>query len=92
MNSFEGFIGGQEGANVIHVMNNTCLVCDKPCKTNFIALGAPYLGCCHYKCAPFFNFNGDYPHQLPVSEYKKLRRSSDGSTNHVMRRHSFYQY
>lgn len=55
--------------NYVRVARARCLVCEETCTTNFRALGAPYHGLVHERCAPLFEYNGIYPHPLPLSQY-----------------------
>lgn len=45
------------------------------------AVGAPYHGLLHLRCAPYFPFDGRYPHQMPMIYYDPpphpLRTSQD---------------
>lgn len=54
------------------VMTPLCLLCHKKIKTSdgmFYALVKPYYGVLHRHCAPFFSWNGEWPHAQPYVYY-----------------------
>ena len=56
------------------LMECVCVFCKRPITKEegmFIGLGPPYYCCLHKWCAPFFKFNGDWPHPMPMSFYNK---------------------
>lgn len=65
--------------NTITVLHNECLVCHKSCTVNFLALGEPYMASVHRSCAPFFDFDGNYPHPYPVATYLNVQQRRTGS-------------
>lgn len=75
--------------NTITVLHNECLVCHKPCTVNFLALGEPYMAAVHRSCAPFFDYDGHYPHPYPVSAYLNVStrtKSPEKQINRMRRR------
>jgi hypothetical protein len=54
---------------MMDIMTPFCICCNAQIEGPFIAVGAPYHGCLHAACAPYFPFDGHYPHALPVSAY-----------------------
>jgi hypothetical protein len=58
-------------------MNSQCVHCKKtitPEEGAFFCLGEPYYGVVHRKCAPFFQFNGLWPHAFPSVVYQNLQQ------------------
>ena len=59
-------------AEYAQVMNTVCIRCKlqvTPSDGMFMALGAPYHGVLHRWCAPFYVFNGAWPHPMPAQCY-----------------------
>ncbi len=53
-------------------MSPHCLYCGATMTDEdgaFIVLDNPYLGVLHRRCAPWFSFNGEWPHAFPVAYY-----------------------
>lgn len=76
--------------NTITVLQNSCIVCKKPCYANFLALGEPYMAVVHRACAPFFSYDGEYPHEHPIAAYLSVtnRKGSPEQHGNKMRRRS----
>ena len=56
-------------------MESKCVQCKKPIMLEegiFLVLGAPYHACLHRWCAPFFSFNGVWPHAMPLVFYSSI--------------------
>ena len=56
----------------IMAMDSTCIHCRHqivPDDGIFLVLSYPYQGCLHRRCAPSFNFNGNWPHPFPYAVY-----------------------
>jgi hypothetical protein len=54
-------------------MNTLCVHCKQEVHNDdgvFMALGAPYYCVLHKWCAPYFKFNGEWPHTLPAVLYE----------------------
>lgn len=57
-------------------MDVTCMHCKKAIVTGdglFMAVGEPYHGCLHRTCAPYFSFDGIWPHPQPRAFYLVTR-------------------
>ena len=51
------------------ILTTRCLQCGQEVDGYSVALPAPYFGMLHYRCAPFFGYDGQYPHPNPVVAY-----------------------
>ncbi len=61
-------------------METKCIQCKKPVNVDdkiFTVLGTPYFGCLHKWCAPYFNYNGEWPHELPIAFYQQKKSASN---------------
>jgi len=59
-------------AQGIMVMESVCVHCHQviqPENGKFLAVGHPYQAALHWKCAPHFSFNGEWPHSKPSIAY-----------------------
>lgn len=63
-------------AGAFVVAGRPCLVCRAPILGEewVLALPAPYHCLVHKDCAPFFNYNGMWPHPYPAQAYIKAAR------------------
>lgn len=55
--------------NFVHVMNAQCVHCREPVHSHSIALGWPYCGLLHVRCAPLFDYRTTWPHANPAISY-----------------------
>lgn len=54
------------------VMNVVCVKCRLPITVAdgaFFVAGEPYFAAMHRKCAPFYTYNGEWPHVYPYGFY-----------------------
>src|SRR5512133_1047751 len=64
--------GGNALARFTPCMGIKCVYCKRALTDDdslFFALDFPYCGVMHNTCVPFFNFNGQYPHDHPICVY-----------------------
>lgn len=67
-------IRGADGSplcTAIAVVTAPCLQCKETVSVDTLcyALGRPYHGLLHVKCAPYFTYTGHYPHIKPLASY-----------------------
>lgn len=55
--------------NILVVCDGTCAHCSEPLDNVCMCFAKPYMCVVHQRCAPFFNFKGGWPHQLPFDAY-----------------------
>ena len=63
---------GNVMAIYIMAMEARCVYCRREIAIKdgaFVCLGHPYMACLHRECAPFFPFNGAWPHEMPAANY-----------------------
>ncbi len=60
-------INERGACNGVFILSNRCPVCLEPVVEACMAFGEPYWCLIHKDCAPFFAFDGTYPHQLAAS-------------------------
>jgi hypothetical protein len=70
-----------ENNNLIAVylsaMEAKCIHCKKFVSTDdgaFLVLGPPYHGCIHRWCAPYYKYNGEWPHAMPMVFYTEKKQ------------------
>ena len=58
-----------------------CIHCKRPLLPNTLVwcIDKPVLGIVHYYCAPFYNYDGGYPHALPFQDYEKNSRPNNNN-------------
>ncbi len=58
----------------VWVVGSRCLRCQSPIGEEItLALGPPYHGLLHERCAPYFHYSRQYPHQKPLESYSTLQ-------------------
>ena len=63
---------GNVVALYVTVMETRCIHCQREINIEdgmFMCLSSPYCGCLHMQCAPYFSFNGSWPHANPATFY-----------------------
>jgi hypothetical protein len=69
--------GGNVVALYLTPMECRCMQCKQEIGVNdglFMVFGSPYHGCLHPACAPFFSFNGQWPHPYPSVFYNIVKK------------------
>lgn len=61
--------GTQVSVNFVHVMNGQCVHCKEFVRSHAIALGYPYCGLLHARCAHLFDYTLMWPHEKPAVSY-----------------------
>lgn len=74
-------LNGKVHSTIFLVMSTKCIHCGQPVTDEdgaFYAAFKPYQGLLHRKCAPFYAFSGEWPHEHAVTFY--LERGKIGPT------------
>lgn len=66
---------GLQSYGLIPIMESNCVYCRRDVRREdglFYALSKPYYGILHRWCAPYFSWNGQWPHSNPVVYYNTV--------------------
>jgi hypothetical protein len=76
----------KQTARVTPVMSVLCIHCRRKISGRdgmFYFLGDPYFALIHKECAPYFNYNGLWPHSQPIGFYVNKSKKPDETPGHI---------